>query len=159
MTRQGLSDFMAGIDILIKEPIPDREWEHYLEALEDIRDHDAHRVAKQCIRDWSKLPKPAQIRKSAERAGVVFRGSRPTGTAEEVSPLPPRGSKELAEGRARMAIWSCLTRAGDQGLRVAKALVVETALRESYVAEVASGEKTAQEAAKVLIGMFREEAA
>jgi hypothetical protein len=151
----GFSDLLEGLDILLKEPLDERTTAHYLEALDDIHDRDAAIVAKQCVRDWSKFPKPAQIRKSAEKIGVTFRGDRPVTRVDDSEPLPPRGSDEWAEGKARMGLWSILTRSGQDGLAAAVWLGREDKIREAYIQDITGGHSTLREAAREAIEVYR----
>ena len=72
MTKNGFSIFLGVIDLLLTEPLSERDRDWYLKALDDLPDSAAHQVGEQCLRMYSRLPKPAQIRKAAEATGINF---------------------------------------------------------------------------------------
>ncbi len=103
MTRWGLTKLLDVIDMIIKEPIPERDYPWYLKALADLPDHSYELVGLQILKMYSRTPTPAQIRKAAVQAGVRFQ--EPPGAQRERDEIEELTPKERLRARARYNVW------------------------------------------------------
>jgi len=104
MTRNGFSRFLGAIDMLVREPIPDKYFGVYLRILEPIPDHAVPAVADRVLALYSIMPRPAQILKAAESIHVTL-GVRQSGRDEGLDELAALSVEEQARTRARYNVW------------------------------------------------------